>query len=554
MQDHQASSIVRSAHRVLVVDDDPALASAYCRMLRKSGYEVEEANGGKQALERLRNDEAPAVHLVVLDPGQPDKNGLEVLTELRRAVDQRAMPLIVVTGAEELEHRSRALQTGASDYLVKPVALTELRARVDAQLRLVTHWRERLMAVTSTWRQLAGELGSVSEAQDVAAAANVVTRAATRLSDVVGAAFVVIQDERKVREDGYVACSHGDMSLNPWMLSASVQVRRLESLASCDPPVAERSECGLAGNGAVCAVPFMAGDACVGVLAVTLLPGLSAEHVKSTVAALEDISIMASPLVTPIVNREATEQQRAGHHRRVIRDRAYTTVFQQIEQIGTRTVVGYEALTRFDAGTRPDVAFADAALAGLQVELEQATAFGALEAADALPRGAYVSINLSAEALLDIGFLSEITSGDRPVVIEITEHNAIDDYATLQKALATIRGSTRIAVDDAGAGYAGLHHMRSIRPDIIKLDRSVVRGLDSDLVGRAMVTGMVSFAEESGISLVSEGIETEAELATLIGLGIGLGQGFLLGKPRTWHTPGDRAGLPHDLTTVLAVT
>jgi EAL domain-containing protein (putative c-di-GMP-specific phosphodiesterase class I) len=120
---------------------------------------------------------------------------------------------------------------------------------------------------------------------------------------------------------------------------------------------------------------------------------------------------------------------------------------------------------------------------------------------------------------------------EREVVLEVTEHAPIDSYAGLSDALTGLRGHVRIAVDDAGAGYAGLQHILQIRPDIVKLDISPVRDLDTDPVRRALISGMVSFARDAGFVLLAEGIETESELVALRALGVSLGQGYLLGRP-----------------------
>jgi EAL domain-containing protein (putative c-di-GMP-specific phosphodiesterase class I) len=98
-------------------------------------------------------------------------------------------------------------------------------------------------------------------------------------------------------------------------------------------------------------------------------------------------------------------------------------------------------------------------------------------------------------------------------------------------ALNQVRSHAMLAVDDAGAGYAGLHHILELRPQYVKLDISLVRNIDSDPARQAMVTGMARFAESVGCALIAEGIETENELTTLRLLKVEYGQGFFLAKP-----------------------
>ena len=99
-----------------------------------------------------------------------------------------------------------------------------------------------------------------------------------------------------------------------------------------------------------------------------------------------------------------------------------------------------------------------------------------------------------------------------------------------------------IAVDDTGAGYAGLHHLISVRPEIIKLDRTLVAGIDTDRPRRALVEMFGSFANRFDAWVLAEGVETAAELATLRRIGVPLAQGFLLGSSRGRDAAGDRRG------------
>ena len=132
------------------------------------------------------------------------------------------------------------------------------------------------------------------------------------------------------------------------------------------------------------------------------------------------------------------------------------------------------------------------------------------------------------------GNLGELTDGLRSewLVVEITEHSAIDDYSVLTPVLAALRAlGIRIAVDDASAGFASLRHALQLEPDSIKLDVSLTKGIDHDRKRRTLAAGMISFAAELGAEIVAEGIEEDAELATLRELGVTYGQGYLIGRP-----------------------
>ena len=149
---------------------------------------------------------------------------------------------------------------------------------------------------------------------------------------------------------------------------------------------------------------------------------------------------------------------------------------------------------------------------------------------------------MSPGLLLDVRRLSDtLRSVRRPIVLEISEHDAIEDYAAFRRAAAAIGTDTRLAVDDAGAGYASFRHILELRPDLVKLDVGLVRGVDTDHVRQALVAGIVYFSERSGCRLVAEGIERESERAILEQLGVHFGQGYLL--PRPPFSPMRRCGI-----------
>jgi EAL domain-containing protein (putative c-di-GMP-specific phosphodiesterase class I) len=128
----------------------------------------------------------------------------------------------------------------------------------------------------------------------------------------------------------------------------------------------------------------------------------------------------------------------------------------------------------------------------------------------------------------------------RPVVLEITEHETVDDYGALREAIVALGADVRIAVDDAGSGIANFNHLVEMRPAFIKLDISLIRGVNADLTRQALIVGLGHFARTIGHTIIAEGIETRAERATLTSLDIHFGQGYLLGRPAeviAWKVP-----------------
>jgi EAL domain-containing protein (putative c-di-GMP-specific phosphodiesterase class I) len=119
------------------------------------------------------------------------------------------------------------------------------------------------------------------------------------------------------------------------------------------------------------------------------------------------------------------------------------------------------------------------------------------------------------------------------VVIELTEHVPVEDYGPVVDAFARLRvRGVRLAVDDTGAGFAGFRHILALAPDIIKLDSSLVRGIELDPARRALTAALVAFAADTGVDLLAEGVETFDELDTLTALGVRWAQGYLLGRPK----------------------
>lgn len=217
---------------------------------------------------------------------------------------------------------------------------------------------------------------------------------------------------------------------------------------------------------------------------------------------------------------------------------------QPIVDLDSGEPVGYEALMRFADGRSPDHWFAEAWQAGLGIELEVLALLSALRALDDLSAGTYLSVNTSPEVVIAADLAADLDRlgvDGRRIVLELTEHAEIVDYEALIKALKPLRErGVRIAVDDAGAGFASLRHVLNINPDIIKLDVSLTRGIETDPARTALVSLFASFAARIGATIVAEGIETEIDLNALRSVGIVFGQGYLLGRPsETSHRRAD---------------
>jgi PAS domain S-box-containing protein len=285
------------------------------------------------------------------------------------------------------------------------------------------------------------------------------------------------------------------------------------------------------GLAAVAWAPLHADGRVIGLLGVGG-SGSSAELAEC----LPDVAELASVVAGSRLGHALRERAATGVARtriqRLIDTRAFRPVFQAIVDLESREPLGYEALTRFDDAAPPDVVFQQAADAGLSLELQVATAELAMQAAGPLPANRYISINVSPELIVAREPLrTMLRSWGFGVVLEITEHVAVSDYDEVRRAIAEIGAHVRLAVDDAGAGFASLRHILELRPAMVKLDRSLVAGIDQDPARQALVAGMAHFATRLDFELMAEGVEEEAERTTLLELGVRRAQGYLFGRP-----------------------
>jgi EAL domain-containing protein (putative c-di-GMP-specific phosphodiesterase class I)/DNA-binding response OmpR family regulator len=544
-----------SGSRVYVADDVAANRSLLETILRRGGLtDLHLFADGGELLDAIEESEPD---LILLDLRMPVVDGLEVLRRLDvRRSDRAYLPIIVLTAESSPEPRRAALDLGANDYVTKPFDAGEVMLRVrnllhtralhralrDKNVDLseqVDVARGDLADREREWADVARALADL-EARDTAEeTANAICNEIKRISGLSSVMIVAIDaGERAVplAFDGEYDVRIGVNRalpaplveqwrerigkrawVGPWSPALGSVLRRLPS----ETPTA------------MAILPMSSSQGRLGgIVALTSMHD-GIEYLKARLPVLTSFGAVASALLAPGI----LERQRHGATRAeieaVLIDRTFRPVFQPVVELSTSSVIGYEALTRFDDGTRPDRRFADAAAVGLGVELEAVTLTAALGAAAALPADRWLSLNVSPEFLLDPVRPREVLArrGDRSIVLEITEHVAIEDYSRFRAAVETLGPSVGFAVDDAGAGYASFRHILELRPDYVKLDIGLVREIDQDDVRQALVAGIVYFAERTRCRLIAEGVETPGERDRLQRLGVEFGQGYLLARP-----------------------
>jgi EAL domain-containing protein (putative c-di-GMP-specific phosphodiesterase class I) len=219
--------------------------------------------------------------------------------------------------------------------------------------------------------------------------------------------------------------------------------------------------------------------------------------------------------------------------------------FQPIVDLWSGKMEGVEALARFQEtpARPPNLWLAEAEAVGMGVEAELSLVRHAVAAWGQLGARGYLAVNLSPAALCCPEASAVLGSVPRGVaVVELTEHVEVADYSQLLEVRARLQSAgIRLAIDDTGAGISSFQHVLRLHPDVIKLDRSLIQDLDSDPARRVLVRALMALSDTTGSEVVAEGIETMAELNALKGLGVRLGQGFLLGRPAPVLVPSPAA-------------
>lgn len=255
------------------------------------------------------------------------------------------------------------------------------------------------------------------------------------------------------------------------------------------------------------------------------------------------LSMLGDLLVDELDARKAraVERERIAD---LVDNGAVRTALQPIVSLEDGRCLGYEALSRFPDGYGPpDVVFAAAHDHGLGTDLERVAVTAAFALLPALPPACYLALNLGPSVALLLAAtadeFADLVPWDR-LVLEITEHAPVDSYADLREGLLPLRErGMRVAIDDAGAGYASMQHVVELRPDIVKVDRSLIDGMADDPARSCVVSGFVLLGYELGARVLAEGVERVEDLACASRLGVTAAQGYLLGKPSA--DPADHA-------------
>lgn len=240
--------------------------------------------------------------------------------------------------------------------------------------------------------------------------------------------------------------------------------------------------------------------------------------------------------------RERLRQETREEFERILLEEKISPTYEPIVRLSDGSVIGFEGLARGPVGSRlhtPMALFKTAEIWGLDYELDCLCRRLALQGARGLPEGVKLFVNCLPAAVHDPIFqasrireaLEATGLSPSDLVLEVSERQAIASYALFRDAIAYFSDlGVGIAVDDMGAGYSSLATALELRPEFLKIDRSLISGIDNDPPRREMVRALQVLAERTGAVVVAEGIERQEELETLLEIGVDCGQGFLFGR------------------------
>ena len=553
---------------VLLIDDDPSIHALVGAMLKPMHTRMSSATSGEDGLAQLR---LQTPDLILLDNEMPGANGLEVLHWLRADPVLRVIPVIMETGSESNKTLSACFAAGAVDYIRKPFTAAELRARVGSVLE-----RQRML----------GELTSAARLDKLTGLANrtllmdrlTVALAHARVDPAYGFTLMFLDFDRFKLTNDSLGHDVGDMLLQS---IASRLQRNLRSTESTAREAPGNTVARLGGDEFVVVLDDVFDPDIRSAIADRLLNALAAPYQLGahTVQSSASIGVVCSRdgYETPeemlrdadIAMYEAKARGKACHvsfttgMRDAVRDRIETEnelrnaigtsqfffMHQLIVSLDDRTIAGVEALARWQHPVRgaisPAAFIPIAEETGLIVPLseqllrEACAAFMQWQRTAGVNAPSIISVNLSQSQFADARLVERTLqvvqdAGMRPsqLQLEVTESQIMQQRSSALVLLAELRShGIKLAMDNFGAGYSSLSCLQEFPLDVLKVDRSFVANACRGRDYAALLHAVVTLADNLGLRVVAEGIETEEQLVLLQALGCAYGQGFLLAEP-----------------------
>ena len=566
MREPETSS---QSSRLLVVDDDANNRDMLSRRLARRGYDVEVAENGQKALDKIN---AAQFDLVLLDHMMPGMTGLDLLRLLRGTYSQNELPVIMVTAVDQSQSIVDALDQGANDYVVKPIDMPVVAARIEAQLSRAKADRDGKESDPLTGlgnralllKQLRAAIERSAETGTQVAVAFLDLDGFKVLNESFGhpAGDQLLVEVARRLKSALQSIGEGSEPILGRVGGDdfAVVLERVRDFAQVETLVQQLQ--------AAVEQPIGVGKT-AGALNVNIGMAMSFGPPKAQAEALlgdaelamyhgKELGTGRWAICTPELRERAQNRTRlALDLRHAIARNQLMAYYQPKIHLATRTVVGFEALLRWQHPERGIIAPNDfvplAEETGLILPIGEWILNEACQRLkiwqEQYPNHPPISmnVNVSVKQLADPNLVEAVRAvlkgtGIPPetLKLELTESALITEMESARGVLADLRNlGVGLKLDDFGTGYSSLNYLRALQFDSLKIDRSFISRLHSDAESGAIVETILNLARTLNMGVVAEGIEDEEQLAKLVALGCATGQGFLFAQPLT----ADRAEL-----------
>ena len=541
------------SEKILIVDDDEDILLIVQTILASAGYSAMTARNGREGVDtaiELRPD------LILLDVMMPELSGWEVCTTLKNAPETRQIPIVMLTVKSEIRDLITGMQVGADDYITKPFTRRKLLSTVR---RLLDERGEAPPAyLPSENEEVRFKNLLFDGVTELPTVPIIIDALRDRLLDNrdLGVLFIDVEQYSHIEE------TYGWEVFDALLRHTGKALRRMLGTVFATEDFVAVNRAGGSdfyvftsmepGEDALARLQRKARqveESLRGALDESFGPrihkrigvfvGYSVIHSNPQMR-VERLVYRALRQAIGIATTK--EEERQSNLREIFQDilrkRRIRTVYQPIFDLNTMELHGHEALTRGPLETAfesPELLFQFAGDHDAIWELEQLCIESAAVHYQAGP-GGNLFLNVEADSITALTTRREtmelLLRLKQRVVIEVTERSAIRDIPVFREALAALRDKGfRIAIDDAGSGYASLQSIAELRPNYLKVANTLVTGLHGDTIKRDVVEMLVNLARRIDAVCVAEGIETPEDLEECRRLGIPYGQGFYLGVP-----------------------
>ncbi len=543
-----------AAEKILIVDDDEDVLLIVQTILDNAGYTAVVARNGRDGVEKAMEARPD---LILLDVMMPELSGWEVCTTLKSAPETRQIPIAMLTVKSEIRDLITGMQVGADDYITKPFTRKKLLSTVR---RLLDEKRQSPPAYLTTENEEVRFKNLLFDAvTELPTVPVIVDALRDRLLDNrdMGVLYIDVEQYSHIEEtygwevfDGLLQHTARTLRRMIGTVFATEDFIAVNRAGGSDFYVFASLESGEDAMVRLQRKARQVEESLRGSLDETFgnrihkRIGVFVGHAllrPSPQMRVERLVYRALRQAIAVATTKEEERQAALREtfKEILRKRRVRTVYQPIFNLETMDVFGHEALTRGPAETAfesPELLFQFAGENEATWELEQ-LCLGSSASRYPLSDRSHLFINVEAESILALSrhgaeAIPALFALKCPVVLEVTERSAIRDIPVFRAALQQLRDqSFRIAIDDAGSGYASLQAIAELRPNFIKVANTLITGLRSDSIKRDVVEMLVNLSRRIDAVCVAEGIETPEDLEECRRLGIPYGQGFYLGVP-----------------------